>query len=61
MGPSVSGSNAHFGFVRPFFECPIGRTNKAERPKKRAQQNKFGQVYNRPTCCISSRNINIDK
>ena len=39
MGPSVSGSNAHFGFVRPFFECPIGRTNKAERPKKQAQQN----------------------
>ena len=61
MCPSVSGLDAHSGFVRLFFECPIGRTNKTERPKKWARQNKFVQVYNRPRCCISSLNINIDK
>ena len=61
--PDVSRLDAHFGFALPFLACPIGRASETERPKKRARRNKFVQACNRPTCCmsISNRNINTDK
>ena len=41
MSSTVSRSNAHFGFERSFFACPIGRQSEIAQLKNRVQYIKF--------------------